>query len=75
MNHRHYRAFLLGDLRRFDGWSETGGDALTDDSVVYLRDDLTVVGNPVQADQNVVFDTLSPRWREYCHTVLRFEAT
>jgi hypothetical protein len=74
MANPYYRAYLLADLRRFPGWTEPDDHAsLTDDSVVYLRDDHAVVRNPLEADQGVIWDTLTPQWLDYCQTTLRFE--
>ena len=73
---RHYcKAYKLGDLRQFNGWSEKREEnevELTDESICYLWDDFIVVRSPVQ-DKGVVFDTVTPEWREFCTTTLHFE--
>lgn len=74
----YYRGYLLGDVRRFPQWSEPLAVAghedadLLDDTIVYLRDDFAVVRSPVGADQGVLWDAMTPQWREFCDTVLRF---
>jgi hypothetical protein len=71
----YFRAYLLRDLRSFPGWAEAVRSSeceLTDESVVYLRDDLAVVRDPIQVDQGVLWDVVTPRWREYCSASLGF---
>lgn len=67
----YFRGYLLGELRAYPGWD--GGAGLPDDTVVYLRDDLTVVTSPVATGQGVLRAPGGPRWREFCLSVLRFE--
>jgi hypothetical protein len=71
----YFRAYLLGDLRRFPGWAQAvrpGEQELTDESVVYLREDYAVVRDPIQPDQGVLWDVTTPQWREFCSTSLGF---
>ncbi|KOX07139.1 hypothetical protein ADK66_20550 [Micromonospora sp. NRRL B-16802] len=67
------RAYRLGELRAFDGWAEPAGTGLTDDDVVYLRDDLTVVRTSVLTDPQLIWDSADPRWQDFCITRLRFD--
>lgn len=73
---RHYcKAYKLEDLRQFSGWSEKreeNEEELSDDSICYLWDDFIVVRSPVQ-DKGVIFDAVTPEWKEFCTTTLRFE--
>lgn len=72
----YYRAFLLRDVRRFTGWADSALPAsseLPEETVVYLREDLAVVRHPVLADQEVLWDSTTPQWREFCERDLRFE--
>ena len=45
---------------------------LSDDSFFYLQEDLTVTDG-ILLDENVVFNTITPQWREFCETKLKFE--
>jgi len=70
------KAYLLKALRQFRGWSEDiqdGEDALSDDSVVYLWDDFTVVRSPITSDKGVLWNRVTPEWQEFCKTTLQFE--
>ncbi|MDT0529152.1 hypothetical protein ACLQ22_29575 [Micromonospora sp. DT178] len=69
----YYRGHLLAELRRFPGWVEPEGIGLTDETVVYVRQDLSVVLHPVQDDESVLWDADTPRWRTFCESELRFE--
>jgi len=72
---KYCNAYKLGDLRQFSGWTEKREEnepELTDDSICYLWDDFTVVKSPVQ-DKGVLFDAVTPEWREFCDTTLKFE--
>ncbi|MFI5798226.1 hypothetical protein [Streptomyces sp. NPDC051677] len=72
----YYLACLLRDVRGFADWAESAAAEqreLPDDTVVYLRDDLAVVRHPVQADQGVLWDAATPRWRAFCADELQFE--
>lgn len=71
----YFRAYLLRDLRKFPEWAQgvrVGEQELTDESVVYLRDDYAVVRDPIQPDQGVLWDVITPQWREYCSASLGF---
>jgi hypothetical protein len=71
------KAYLLGRIRAFPGWSERAllpEADLADDDVVYLCDDHTVVRSPVSADPGLLWSTPSPEWQEFCATTLEFLA-
>jgi len=73
---QYCKAYQLAELRRFPGWAEhspPGESVLNDDTVVYVWDDLTVVANPVAADQGILFDTADEEWARFCHAELGFE--
>lgn len=70
------KAYYLRDLRRFQSWNEiswANQADLSDETVVYLWDDLRVVRSPILADQDVLVDKVTPLWREFCLTTLGFE--
>jgi len=72
---KYCKAYHLKDLRQFGGWAEKHeeeGSELTDDSIVYLWDDFTVVKSPVQS-KGVLFDEITPEWQDFCKTILKFE--
>jgi hypothetical protein len=65
----------LQDLRKFEGWTEkSAGDepALTDETICYVWDDFTVVRSPVQ-EKGIIFDEITPAWKEFCAGSLHFE--
>lgn len=76
MTRKYCKAYYLRDLRVYGAWTEKNGEnepALTDDDVVYLWDDFTVVRSPVIPDKGLIFDTVTPEWQEFCRTRLSFE--
>ncbi len=69
------KAYHLRDLRQYPGWHESPGsegEGLTDEAIVYLWDDYTVVENPVIPDKGIIFDAVTPAWQEFCSTTLQF---
>lgn len=66
------RAYLLADLRRFPGWTETPqAEPLTDETVVFMHPDHGVTTS-IWPDQNVVYTSDSPEWTAFCRDELRF---
>lgn len=45
---------------------------LTDDSMLYLQENLSVTYG-IYKDEQVVFDQISPQWEEFCRSELKFE--
>ena len=75
MTRKYCKAYYLKDLRAYSGWAEKRQEnepELTDEDVVYLWDDLTVVRSPVLPG-GVIFDEVTAQWQDFCQTVLRFE--
>jgi hypothetical protein len=75
MLRKYCKAYYLRDLRQFNGWTEkreADESELTDEDVVYLWDDFTVVRSPVIPDKGLIFDTVTPEWQEFCTTSLQF---
>lgn len=69
------KAYKLGDLRQFSDWSEKSEEhepKLSDESVCYLWDDFVVVRSPV-LEKGVLFDAVTPEWRDFCVSTLHFE--
>ncbi len=72
---KYCKAYKLKDLRQFSAWEEITGEhqsELADDDIYYLWDDYTVVKSPVQSG-GVLFESVTPEWKEFCHTTLQFE--
>jgi hypothetical protein len=72
---KYCKAHHLRDLRQFHGWTEKGEvdeAELSDEDIVYLWDDFTVVRSPVMPDRSLVFDAVTPEWKEFCATTLGF---
>lgn len=69
-------AFYLRDLRRHDGWQEPEaaegeGEALSDDSIVYLHQDFTVTRS-MWHGEDVLLAEPDDAWRSYCEEELGF---
>jgi hypothetical protein len=74
MSKKYCKAYYLRDLRAYPDWPEQGeeGAGSSDDEVVYLWDDFTVVKSPVLPD-SVLFEQVTPEWKDFCTAVLQFE--
>ena|SRR5579884_1315078 len=75
MLRKYCKAYYLKDLRAFNGWTEKQQEneaELTDEDVVYIWDDFTVVKSPVLPG-GVIFEDVTPAWQEFCQTTLHFE--
>lgn len=72
---KYCRAYHLKALRQFSGWVEKREEnepEPSDEDIVYLWDDFTVVKSPIIAHQDLLFDRVTPEWREFCADVLQF---
>jgi len=78
------RAYELGELRRFPGWSEVRlnwksangsrpPEKFDDDAVVFVHRDLTVTES-MWHDENILFNEVTPAWQQYCTENLAFHA-
>lgn len=72
---KYCKAYLLGDLRRFQNWQENTTERtpslLKDDTIVYLWDDFTVVESPI-LDKDNLFANVTDEWRRFCTQTLQF---
>ncbi|MDB4951188.1 MAG: Ankyrin [Gemmatimonadetes bacterium] len=74
---KHCKGYRVGDLRQYDGWSESRvqaaaeEDALADEDVIYLHHDLTVTRS-IWPGEQVIFTGGTPEWRSYCERTLGF---
>jgi hypothetical protein len=76
MIRKNCKAYYLKDLRPFEGWTEKREEKeaeLTDEDVVYLWDDFTVVRSPVLPGEGVILDDVTQKWQDFWHTALQFK--
>jgi hypothetical protein len=75
--HMYCKAYLLKDLRQFEGWSEKyqeGEEQLPDDHLGFVWDDFTVTKAALSGDQHgYIYDNVTPEWKAFCKDVLNFE--
>ena len=86
---KYCKAYYLGSFRQFPDWMESrsnrkeknNGDAsgarqedkeLSEDGIVFLHHDYTVTES-MWHDENIIFDKVTPEWKEFCDTVLDFK--
>ncbi|TFI53947.1 hypothetical protein BLD44_013135 [Mastigocladus laminosus UU774] len=86
---RYCKAYSLKKLREFSQWTEctentrkekkevSGNEVeinreLTDDDFLYVQENY-VVTDGVFKDENIVFDNITPEWKDFCHKTLAFE--
>lgn len=81
------KAYGLGDLRRFSGWTESkinwkvdtesGADSesacerFSDEDIVFLHSDLTVTQS-MWHNENIIFNRITPEWQAFCTETLQF---
>ena len=81
---KYCKAYQVATLRQFEQWAqgishlenEGAGTSKTrelkDEDVLFVQEDFTVTDG-VFLDENVVFDQVSPEWKNFCKTKLGFE--
>lgn len=85
---RYCKAYAVEQLRQFSQWREQTENirlqpsdenenapekrSLTPDSFLYLQENY-VVTDGIFKDENIIFDDVTPAWKEFCYTVLEFE--
>lgn len=86
---KYCKAYLINKLRQFEQWSENlenrrkdkqeidGKEVevkrvLTDDDFLHLQENY-VVTDGIYKDENIIFDNVTPEWKEFCHNTLEFE--
>lgn len=86
---KYCKAYFLKQLRQFNQWSEKAENAsqetqvidgktvevkrsLTDDDFVYLHENY-VVTDGIFMDENILFDQVTPEWKDFCNQTLKFE--
>jgi hypothetical protein len=80
---KYCKAYALKRLRGFSGWTANAQNMvkekklvdekelevdreLTDDDYLYVQEDYTVTAG-IFIDENVVFDSVTPEWKNYRH--------
>ena len=86
---KYCKAYSLKKLREFNQWTERIENArkekkevdgnvveidrkLTDDDFLYLQENY-VVTDGIFMDENIIFDNVTPEWKDFCKTTLLFE--
>jgi hypothetical protein len=84
---KYCKAYPVERLREFSGWSENFQNIRKDKKQVdgreverqpedvmflYLQENY-VVTDGIFIDENVIFDSVTPEWVDYCHNNLQFE--
>lgn len=86
---KYCKAFPVGRFREFPGWKEEAQNArkeagevdgaqveeprrLTEDDYLFLQEDFTVTDG-IFLEENIIFDQVSPEWKEFCAKTLEFE--
>ncbi|MCB1033749.1 MAG: hypothetical protein KDD47_07940 [Acidobacteria bacterium] len=72
---KYSKAYYLKDLRSYDGWKElerSDGDELSDETIVYLQDNYTVVKD-VFDEEDYIFSDVDDTWMSFCKEKLEFE--
>jgi hypothetical protein len=77
------KAYLARELRQFHGWSEQvpplaipaeKTESMEDEIEYFFLHDNFIVTAGVYCDENVVFDQVTPDWKEFCKTILNFDS-
>ena len=86
---KYCKAYPVKRLHEFSQWTERSDNTrketkeidgsevevnrqLTDDDILYLQENY-VVTDGIFKDENIIFDQVTPEWKEFCHAVLEFE--
>lgn len=78
---KYCKAYMIPSFREFNAWKEASENArkendsprkFTDADFLYLQENF-VVTDGIYIDENVIFDTVTPEWIDFCKNVLKFE--
>jgi hypothetical protein len=86
---RYCKAYSVETLRKYSQWSENTTSvrkeqkivdgnvkeverALSDEDVLYLQESY-VVTDGIYSNENIIFDQVTDKWKNYCKSVLNFE--
>ena len=86
---RYCKAYTLGALRKFGGWTDKRESASSEraqpeekqakanpeftDSDIVYVQENVVVTDGIFIDEGVIFDQVTPEWVEFCKNDLKFE--
>ena len=87
---RYCKAYTLGNLREFSGWTENTMNAASEkrqmdgkeaevasqpsDSDILYLQESFIVTAGIFEDEKIVFDRVTPEWIDFCRNTLKFEA-
>ena len=86
---RYCKAYPIMNLREFAGWTENTANArpadddadaqeghvsrtFSADDFLYLQENY-VVTDGIFIDENIIFDSVTPEWIDFCRNTLAFE--
>ncbi|HHP7244066.1 MAG TPA: hypothetical protein ACFE0H_05195 [Elainellaceae cyanobacterium] len=86
---KYCKAYPIKRLREFSQWTERSENTrtekqdidgtevevnriLTEEDFLYLQENY-VVTDGIFKDENIIFDQVTPEWKDFCHIVLGFE--
>ncbi len=79
---KYCKAYSLKKLREFSPWPERVENVrkeknevdreLTDNDFLYLQENY-VVTDGIFMDENIIFDNVTPEWKDFCENTLGFE--
>ena len=86
---KYCKAYPIAKFRKYKGWTEKAENArkenrtadgkeveverqLTDKDHLYLQENY-VVTDGVFLDENIIFDDVTSKWRDFCMRTLKFE--
>lgn len=86
---KYCKAYPVREFRQFSDWFENTNNLrkytqeidgqevevqreLTDDDFLYLQENY-VVTDGIYKDENIIFDRVTPEWKDFCHRTLGFE--
>jgi len=86
---KYCKAYPLKQLRQFSQWHEKTENTktetkevdgqevevnreLTEDDFLYLQENY-VVTDGIFKDENIIFDNVTPEWKDFCYNTLGFE--
>jgi hypothetical protein len=86
---KYCKAYSLKDFRKFNQWTEKSENTrketkeidgneievkkeLTDEDFLYLQENYVVTDGIFQ-DENIIFDNVTPEWKDFCNNTLMFE--
>ncbi|MCU0532564.1 MAG: hypothetical protein MUD14_01460 [Hydrococcus sp. Prado102] len=86
---KYCKAYSIKDFRKFSQWTEKSENTrketqeidgkeievtreLTDEDFLYLQENYVVTDGIFQ-NENIIFDKVTPEWKDFCNNTLMFE--